>query len=308
MPTSRAAAHRAPPGCSEQRAAWSPPVFLPPALLVLGTGRARGARPRVSTVAAGSRAQARGGFATRGSKGARRWACAAQLARASGSVGKCGVFGGGTAEDGFWGGGGARRGPLCFSVRVAQGERGMQSLWFGIAVAAVVVLTRQSRAATPAGLAATDGPKLCEKAFALTRLGEVGLEAARRVEALAQTARANAASIEALIAAASTQGNQRRWAEKPTSSGEQSRRRSSSAELTCSPQRHTAGHGSRAHRRRPQRIPARPRRSGHRGSSGKSCLKGERANNHGTKSRRTRTTFWQNMHNTLNLLNRTSQR
>ncbi|CCD19843.1 hypothetical protein, conserved in T. vivax [Trypanosoma vivax Y486] len=82
----------------------------------------------------------------------------------------------------------------------------MQSLWFGIAVAAVVVLTRQSRAATPAGLAAADGPKLCEKAFALTRLGEVGLEAARRVEALAQTARANAASIEALIAAASTQG------------------------------------------------------------------------------------------------------
>ncbi|KAH8615640.1 hypothetical protein ERJ75_000564600 [Trypanosoma vivax] len=82
----------------------------------------------------------------------------------------------------------------------------MQSLWFGIAVAAVVVLTRQSRAATPAGLAAADGPKLCEKAFALTRLGEVGLEAARTVEALAQTARANAASIEALIAAASTQG------------------------------------------------------------------------------------------------------
>ncbi|KAH8603824.1 hypothetical protein ERJ75_001782600 [Trypanosoma vivax] len=82
----------------------------------------------------------------------------------------------------------------------------MQSLWFGIAVAAVVVLTRQSRAATPAGLAAADGPKLCETAFALTRLGEVGLEAARRVEALAQTARANAASIEALIAAASTQG------------------------------------------------------------------------------------------------------
>ncbi|KAH8615641.1 hypothetical protein ERJ75_000564800 [Trypanosoma vivax] len=82
----------------------------------------------------------------------------------------------------------------------------MQSLWFGIAVAAVVVLTRQSRAATPAGLKATDGPKLCEKAFALTRLGEVGLEAARRVEALSQTARANAASIEALIAAASTQG------------------------------------------------------------------------------------------------------
>ncbi|CCD20371.1 hypothetical protein, conserved in T. vivax, (fragment), partial [Trypanosoma vivax Y486] len=91
----------------------------------------------------------------------------------------------------------------------------MQSLWFGIAVAAVVVLTRQSRAATPAGLAATDGPKLCEKAFALTRLGEVGLEAARRVEALAQTARANAASIEALIAAASTQGEPSdEWAEK----------------------------------------------------------------------------------------------
>ncbi|KAH8606117.1 hypothetical protein ERJ75_001547500 [Trypanosoma vivax] len=62
MPTSRAAAHRAPPGCSEQRAAWSPPVFLPPALLVLGTGRARGARPRVSTLAAGSRAQAREGL------------------------------------------------------------------------------------------------------------------------------------------------------------------------------------------------------------------------------------------------------
>ncbi|KAH8615429.1 hypothetical protein ERJ75_000586000 [Trypanosoma vivax] len=82
----------------------------------------------------------------------------------------------------------------------------MQSLWFGIAVAAVVVLTRQSRAATPAGLAQADGPKLCEKAFALTRLGEVGLEAARKVEALAQTARANAASIEALIAARSTQG------------------------------------------------------------------------------------------------------
>ncbi|KAH8610221.1 hypothetical protein ERJ75_001123600 [Trypanosoma vivax] len=206
MPTSRAAAHRAPPGCSEQRAAWSPPVFLPPALLVLGTGRARGARPRVSTVAAVSRAQARGRFATRGSKGARRWACAAPVARASGSVGRCGVFGGGTAEDSFLGGGGARRGPLCFSVRVAQGRKGMQSLWFGIAVAAVVVLTRQSRAATPAGLAAADGPKLCETAFALTRLGEVGLEAARRVEALAQTARANAASIEALIAAASTQG------------------------------------------------------------------------------------------------------
>ncbi|KAH8615578.1 hypothetical protein ERJ75_000571700 [Trypanosoma vivax] len=68
----------------------------------------------------------------------------------------------------------------------------MQSLWFGIAVAAVVVLTRQSRAATPAGLAAADGPKLCEKAFALTRLGKVGLKAARRVESLAQTARANA--------------------------------------------------------------------------------------------------------------------
>ncbi|CCD21581.1 hypothetical protein, conserved in T. vivax [Trypanosoma vivax Y486] len=91
----------------------------------------------------------------------------------------------------------------------------MQSLWFGIAVAAVVVLTRQSRAATPAGLAATDGPKLCEKAFALTRLGEVGLKAARRVEALAQTARSNAASIEALIAAASTQGESGdEWAEK----------------------------------------------------------------------------------------------
>ncbi|KAH8606115.1 hypothetical protein ERJ75_001547900 [Trypanosoma vivax] len=82
----------------------------------------------------------------------------------------------------------------------------MQSLWFGIAVAAVVVLTRQSRAATPAGLAAADGPKLCEQAFALTRLGEVGLEAARTVEALAQTARANAAAIEALLAAASQQG------------------------------------------------------------------------------------------------------
>ncbi|CCD21258.1 hypothetical protein, conserved in T. vivax [Trypanosoma vivax Y486] len=82
----------------------------------------------------------------------------------------------------------------------------MQSLWFGIAVAAVVVLTRQSRAATPAGLAPADGPKLCEQAIALTRLGEVGLEAARTVEALAQTARANAAAIEALLAAASQQG------------------------------------------------------------------------------------------------------
>ncbi|CCD19924.1 hypothetical protein, conserved in T. vivax, partial [Trypanosoma vivax Y486] len=82
----------------------------------------------------------------------------------------------------------------------------MQSLWFGIAVAAVVVLNRQSRAATPAGLAKADGTQLCEKAFALTRLGEVGLEAARQVEALEQTARANAATIAALVAAASTQG------------------------------------------------------------------------------------------------------
>ncbi|KAH8606049.1 hypothetical protein ERJ75_001555200 [Trypanosoma vivax] len=39
----------------------------------------------------------------KGSKGARRWACAAPVARASGSVGKCGVFGGGMAEDSFWG-------------------------------------------------------------------------------------------------------------------------------------------------------------------------------------------------------------
>ncbi|KAH8606126.1 hypothetical protein ERJ75_001547200 [Trypanosoma vivax] len=84
----------------------------------------------------------------------------------------------------------------------------MQSLWFGIAVAAVVVLTRQSRAATPAGLAPADGPKLCEQAIALTRLGEVGLEAARTVEALAQTARANAAAIEALLGAASQQGDE----------------------------------------------------------------------------------------------------
>ncbi|KAH8610226.1 hypothetical protein ERJ75_001122600 [Trypanosoma vivax] len=96
--------------------------FLPPALLVLGTGRARGARPRVSTVAAGSRAQARG-FATRGARCA-TLGLRGPVARASGSVGKCGVFGGGMAEDSFWGSGGARRGPLCFSVRVAQGRKG----------------------------------------------------------------------------------------------------------------------------------------------------------------------------------------
>ncbi|KAH8615642.1 hypothetical protein ERJ75_000564400 [Trypanosoma vivax] len=110
----------------------------------------------------------------------------------------------------------------------------MQSLWFGIAVAAVVVLTRQSRAATPAGLAAADGPRLCEKAFALTRLGEVGLKAARRVEALSQTARTRTANIEALIAAASTQGEPTdAWdAEKDGHRRKASGARSAAAELT----------------------------------------------------------------------------
>ncbi|KAH8615534.1 hypothetical protein ERJ75_000575200 [Trypanosoma vivax] len=173
----------------------------------------------------------------------------------------------------------------------------MQSLWFGIAVAAVEVLTRQSRAATPAGLAAADGPKLCEKAFRVDTPGRgwAGSSAARR-GAGANCSRQRRKHRGIDRRRVDTGGHRRRMGRTAGQGQEKSigsPKHSSGADIARQ-QRHTAGHGSRAHRRRPHRIPAHPRRSGNRRQLGsrKVVLRVTSKRSQEEMSTRTRTTFW----------------